>query len=586
MISHFRQMMTPATLRADVLAGLLLAVLALPQGIAFATLAGMPPQYGIYASIVPCAIAAIFGSSNHVVSGPTNANSLALFAALSPIALPGSPQYIAFALGVTLLVGIIQFSIGAFRLGWMTDFIAPAVLLGFLSGAAILIGLYAIPDLLGLHLHGGHEPFAVISGLAAAAGDISLSAAVVGACTLIVTIGMARISRKLPFMLIGILAGCAVSELLARYTQWPAIERIGAIPSVLPPFSIPSTPFKMLPEFISIAGALSIVALGQSVSIAKALAQRSGQHLDADREIIGQGLCNIAGSFFSSYVSCGSLNRSLPNFLAGARTSLAALLSAGFLIILAFISRPLLERIPMPAIAAMLVYIAYGLFDVRAFTRLLRVGVADFVVAVITGVGLFFLPFQQAILIGCAISLLLYLHRTAHPAVPTLIPHPELPSRVFTSLGEFAEPILECPQLKMIRVEGAIYFGAAGYVSQRLHNMRHATTQKHLLVMVKSMNFLDLAGAEVWEQELTARRAIGGDLYFHRPRDAVRRLWHRTGFDVRLGQENIFNSKHEAIASIYTHLDHDICATCPAQIFAECRKLHVAHGMEEERIST
>jgi SulP family sulfate permease len=564
------------TFRADALAGLLLAVLSLPQGIAFATLAGLPPQYGIYSSIVPCAVAALFGSSHHVVSGPTNANSLALFAALSPLAVPGGPNYIALALAVTLLVGIIQFGLGVFRLGWMTDFIAPAVLMGFLSGGAVLIGLYALPDFFGLTLVTSHRPFSVAAGLVHSLSDINPNALAISLCTLAATAGAGYISRRLPFMLIGIFAGYELSELLDRFPQWGSIDRIGHLPSVLPPFSIPAMSFAMLPDLLAISGALSIVALGQSVSIAKALAQRSGQYLNTDREILGQGLCNIVGSFFSSYVSCGSLNRSLPNFLAGGRTPLAAFLSAGFLIFLAFISRPLLERLPMPAIAAMLVYIAYGLFDAQGFVRLARVNKADFCVAAITGGGLLFLPFQQAILIGCAISLLLYLHCTAHPGVRTLVPNPAVPGRTFTPIEEFATPMVECPQLKLVRIEGAIYFGAAGYVSQRLHNMRHMTTQKHLLVMVKSMNFIDLAGAEVWEQELTARRAMGGDLYFHRPRNPVRELWQKIGFDVRLRPENIFGTKREAVASIYTQLDRTICASCVARIFAECEKLRAA----------
>ncbi|HEY5225220.1 MAG TPA: SulP family inorganic anion transporter [Methylovirgula sp.] len=564
------------TLRSDALAGLLGAVLALPQGIAFATLAGLPPQYGIYSAIVPCAVAALFGSSHHVISGPTNANSLALFAALSPLAIPGSPHYIAFALAVTGLVGIMQLAVGGFRLGWVTDFIAPAVLLGFMSGAAILIGLYALPDLLGLNLPDTHGVFAVLSGLSAKIQYFNPSAVIVAVSTFAVTIGMARLSRRLPFMLMGIVAGLAVSELLARYPSWPSMSRVGTIPSILPSLSLPSMSLARLPEFVSIAGALSIVALGQSVSIAKALAQRSGQRLDVNREFIGQGLSNIVGSFFSCYVSCGSLNRSLPNFLAGAQTQLAGVFSAIFLVLLALATRPLLERLPMPAIAALLIYIAFGLIDVRGFIRLARVHQADLGVASVTLVGMLFLPFQQAILIGGAFSLLLYLHRTAHPAIRALVPDPASPDHAFTPIVNFPDLMPECPQIKLIRVEGSIYFGAAGYVSQVLHNMRKSATQKHLLAMVKSMNFIDLAGAEVWENELSARRAMGGDLYFHSPRSAVRQIWQKIGFDVRLGPKNIFDRKHEALASIYTKLDHDICAACSVRIFAECRKAHSA----------
>ena len=522
-------------------------------------------------AIVPCAVAALFGSSNHVVSGPTNANSLALFAAISPLAAVGSPQYIAYAIAVTGLVGVMQLAVGGFKLGWVTDFIAPSVLVGFMSGAALLIGLYALPDFLGLRLPSSHGAFGVLSGLSVHIRDFNPSALIVSLCTLVVTVGVARISRKLPFMLIGIIGGFIAAELLARYPQWASVARIGVIPSVIPPFSVPSLSLAMLPQFVPIAGALSIVALGQSVSIAKALAQRSGQRLNVDREFIGQGMSNVVGSFFSCYLSCGSLNRSLPNYIAGARTSFAAVLSAGFLVVLAFATRPLLELLPMPAIAALLIYIAYGLVDVRGFIRLARVNRADLGVATLTLGGMLVLPFQQAILIGAGLALLLYLNRTAHPAVRTLVPDPSSPTRAFTPIEELDSPSPECPQLKLTRIEGSIYFGAAGHLSQRLHHLRDGSTQKHMLVMAKSMNHIDLAGADVWEQELKARRDMGGGLYIHRPRPDVRKIWTRTGFDRRLGPDNIFSTKHGAIASIYKLLDPAICATCSALIFEECR---------------
>lgn len=578
---------TPATLRADAMAGLLGAILALPQGIAFAKLAGLPPQYGIYSAIVPCAVAAIFGSSHHVVSGPTNANSLALFAALTPLAAAGSPPYIALAITVTALVGIAQLALGVFRLAWITDFIAPAVLLGFISGAAILIGLYALPDVLGVSLAGGHGGLGVLAHLPAMAANYNLTAVLISATTLATTIVTAQISRKLPFMLVGIMAGLAISELLKKYPHLPSVTRIGVIPSVLPLFSIPSAPLSVLPDLVSIVGALSIVALGQSVSIAKVLAQRSGQRLDVDREFVGQGLSNIAGSLFSCYVSCGSLNRSMPNFIAGARTGMAALLSAVFLLGLASVTRPLLEQIPMPAIGALLVYIAIGLIDVRGFVHLARLNRADLTIAVTTLVSMLFLPFQQAILIGTGMSLILYLQRTSHPAVRVLLPDPTTPARIFTPLEDLELPTGECPQLKLVRIEGAVYFGAASFISQRLHDMRSGSTQKHLLLMAKSMNFIDLSGADVWEHELKARRANGGDLYFHRPRASVRKAWRESGFETRLRTENIFDSKRTAITSIYRKLDKTICATCPVRAFAECRDirdLSANKADEDERL--
>lgn len=584
--AHLASLLSPKTLPADALAGLLGAVLSLPQSIAFAMLAGLPPEYGIYTAIVPCIIAALFGSSRHVVSGPTNANSLALLAALAPLAAPGSPEFIALALAVTGLVGVMQLTLGAFRLGWVTDFIAPAVLTGFISGAAILIGLYALPDALGLALSERHGVAGTISAIAHGIGATNPSALAIAALTLAVTLVGRRISGKLPFMLIGILAGYGASELIVTLPGMPEVARVGALPSVLPPLSLPLIPIDRLPELVSIAGALSIVALGQSVSIAKALARRSGDHIDVDREFIGQGLSNVVGCFFSSYVSCGSLNRSLPNYLAGARTPMAAVLSAVFLVGLVFATRPVLERLPMPAIAALLIYIAYGLIDLRRFEHLLRVSRAEFVVALVTLAGILVLPFQDAILIGGGLSLAVYLRRTAHPAVRTLLPDPRSPAHTFVPIEELPGSPAECPQLRLVRIEGSIYFGAAGNVMRRLQALRAGSGQRHMLAMVKSMNFIDLAGAEVLEHELAMRRAAGGDLYFHRPRGSVREMWRRTGFDERLGAGHVFESKTTAISVIYQHLDRDICATCTVRLFRECRRQDGSGGDEAAHISS
>ncbi|MCS0504713.1 SulP family inorganic anion transporter [Ancylobacter mangrovi] len=564
-------LVSPRTLPADALAGFLGAVLALPQGIAFATLAGMPPEYGIYTAIVPCIVAALFGSSRYVVSGPTNANSLALLAALAPLAVPGTPGFIAAALAVTAMVGLIQLALGLCRLGWVTDFVAPPVLAGFMSGAALLIGLYALPDALGIAPGAAHGVAATLSAVAGGFMEANPSAVIVAACTLVVTIVAGRLSRRLPYMLIGVLAGYGASELLVRYLGLPEMARAGTIPSVLPPLSVPVVPLKQLEQLAPIAAALSIVALGQSVSIAKALARRSGEYVDVDREFVGQGLSNIAGAFFSSYVSCGSLNRSLPNYLAGARTPMAAVLSALFLVVLAFVSRPLLERLPLPAIAALLLYIAAGLIDLKRFAWLWRVGRADFAVAVATLAGMLALPFQHAILIGSGLALAAYLHRTAHPAVRALVPDERVPERTLTAVEDLPGEVVECPQLKLLRIEGSLYFGAASHVARRLQQLRARSDQKHLLVMVKSMNFIDLAGVELWTHELAQRRAAGGDLNFHRPRAAVLAVWERTGFVDELGADHIFGSKREAIAAIYPRLDATICARCTARIFRECR---------------
>jgi SulP family sulfate permease len=374
------------SVRADLIAGLLGALLVLPQGIAFATLAGLPPEYGLYTAVVPCVVAALFGSSWHVVSGPTNANSLALFATLAPLAAVGSPAYIALALAVTVLVGTIQFVIGALRLGTIANFISPAALRGFMAGAAALIAVYAIPDLLGLPPPTAHRLGNLAEHLWTHLDRVAPAALLVGIFTIVASLLLKSLLPRMPYMLFGLLLATVLAFAVDRWWTFGAqrIAVVGPIPPIWPRFSLPVFDLSVLPDLIGIAFALTIVALGQSISIAKAVAARSGQHIDGNREFRGQGLSNIVGGLFSSYVSCGSLNRSFPNFEAGARTPLAAVFASVLLVLLTAVSARLLALIPMPAIAALLLLISWSLLDCASWRQLWRFSRQDFAVAAAT----------------------------------------------------------------------------------------------------------------------------------------------------------------------------------------------------------
>ncbi len=598
LLGDWTQTVTPTTLRADALAGLLGAVLVLPQGIAFATLAGLPPEYGLYTAVVPCIIAALFGSSWHVMSGPTNANSLALFAMLSPLALAFTPAYIQLALAVTLMVGVMQFLIGALRMGSLANFISPAALFGFTSGAAVLIAIYALPDFLGLPPAKERGVSGVLLHVAVQLGQLDKSALLVGITTVVVALGVRLFRPGWPFMLIGLTAATA----LAAGAALP-VRTIGQISTPWPQFVLPHISWASVSELLGLAFALTIVALGQSISIAKAVAAKSGQRIDANREFRGQGLSNIVGGFFSCYVSCGSMNRSMPNLQAGARTPLAAVFSALLLLALVAVSSTLLAKIPMAALAGLLLLVAVFLFDTPRWRKVISLSRTEFAVALTTLLATLTIRLEMAILLGTLLSLMTFLYRTSRPAMRTMGFDSTLENRPFVVLDNpklegrsdgppLARPapaggsvlreaksvganhLPECPQLKLLRMEGEVYFGATQHVADKLHALRHeANPQKHLLVMGKSMNFIDLAGAELWEQELNARRAMGGDLYFHRPRPEVIAMWQTTGFTRLLGPAHQFPDKRVAIATIFSKLDRNICSTCTARVFWECRQL-------------
>ena len=583
LFGHWVRQVSATTLRADAMAGLLGAVLVLPQGIAFATLAGLPPEYGLFTAVVPCIIAALFGSSLHVMSGPTNANSLALFAMLSPLALAFSPAYIQLALAVTVMVGVMQWLIGTLRLGSLANFISPAALFGFTSGAALLITVYALPDLLGLAPAAEHGAAAVLLHVVSQLGHAQPVALAVAAITATVAFVVRRFRPNWPFMLIGLVASTAVAWLwMASHGQVlpsAALRTVGYIATPWPRFELPHISWASVSELLGLAFALTIVALGQAISIAKAVAAKSGQRIDANREFRGQGLSNIIGGLFSCYVSCGSMNRSMPNLQAGARTPLAAVFSALLLLALVAVSAPLLAQIPMAALAALLMLVAVALLDIARWQQLFRLSRTEFGVALATLVATVTIRLEMAILLGTLLSLMSFLYRTSKPAMRTMGFDGWGHERQFVVIADDKNALPECPQLKLLRMEGEVYFGATQHVADTLYNLRHMPQpQKHLLVMGKSMNFIDLAGAELWEAELNARRAMGGDVYFHRPRPEVIQMWKTTGFTRVLGPEHQFPDKRTAIAAIFQKLDPQICQACTARIFWECKKVPQKEG--------
>jgi SulP family sulfate permease len=438
----------------------------------------------------------------------------------------------------------------------------------------------------------GLPPAAALAQVAERLPQSNPAALAVGAATIVLALALRRVWPRSPHLLLGMVAGTAVAWGLAHVAPaWPAVETVGAVPRAWPHWQWPSPEGHGWRELAGLALALAVIALGQSYAIAKVLAERSGQYVDANREFVGQGLSNIAGGLFSCYLSCGSLNRSLPNFEAGARTPLASVFAALWLLALVGLSAALLATLPLAAVAGLLLLVAWSLLDVAQWRRLFVLSRLEFGIALATLVATLTIRLEFAILFGAMLSLAAYLWRTARPAMRTMgfdtpAPRgrsegtdPSAPARgmpddlerPFVIADDNPRALPECPQLKLLRMEGSVYFGATQHVAERLHALRQcASPQRHLLVMAKSMNFIDLAGDELWRAELRLRRAIGGDLYFHRPRPSVTETWQRTGFIDELGRDHIYPDKRTAIAAIVPLLDAGICGRCTVKLFEEC----------------
>lgn len=558
-----------ATLKHDLLAGLTGAIVVLPQGVAFATIAGMPPEYGLYAGMLPAVIAALFGSSWHLVSGPTTAASIVLFSVLSPHAEPGSAAFVQNALTLTFMVGAIQLGLGLARLGALINFISHSVVIGFTAGAAILIATSQVKHFFGIELPRGSSFADSWGAVIARAAEIDPYIFGVAGFTLGLGVLTQRLAKRLPYMIVAMLGGSLLSVALKAFGGPGAasISTVGALPGALPPLSSPQFTLGAFQDLATAALAVSLLALTEAVSIARALAVRSGQHIDGNQELVGQGLSNLFGSFFSSYVATGSFNRSGLNYAAGAKTPMASILASLLLVAIVLLVAPLAAYLPNAAMAGVLFLVAWGLIDFHHIRQILRAGHEETIIFGATFLATLLLNLEMAILLGVFLSLGFYLSRTSRPRVLSRVPDSRGERRKFVS-----DPALpECPQLKIVRIDGSLFFGAVSHVQEQLRALEaEQPGQKHLVIVASGINFIDLAGAEFLAQEARLRRAAGGDLWLIRVKPQVRETLENGGYLDYIGADHLFEGKSEAFAHIYARLDREVCRRCDKRIFREC----------------
>jgi len=367
-------------------------------------------------------------------------------------------------------------------------------------------------------------------------------------------------------MVVGSAFALAVERIVGPEAS--GIASLGPLSGALPPLSMPDLSRATLRSLSGPALAVTILAVTQAIAIVRAVAIRSGQRVDPNRELIGQGLSNVAGAFFSAYPSTASVNRCTINFESGARTPVAAVVSVASLVLLLLVLAPVAALLPLPTIAGLLVIAGWGLIDFDQIRLYLRTSRQEAGVVGATLVATLVIPLEYAILLGVGASFVVYLNRTSRPAMRSLAPDSRHSERKFMPV---MPELLECPQLKVMSVEGSIYFGAVDHVESHLETLRElARDQKHLLLVTRNVNFVDVAGAELLVREARKRRWDHGRLYIQGARAPVEAVLRNGGFLAELGEENLFRSKRDAIPAIVAQLDPAICARCTARVFREC----------------
>ncbi|MFV0421158.1 SulP family inorganic anion transporter [Oleidesulfovibrio sp.] len=558
---------TPQSARADLLAGLTGAIIVLPQGVAFATLAGLPPEYGIYTAIVPAIIAALFGSSMHLVSGPTTAISLVIFSNVSELATAGTPYYIGLVLSMTLLAGLIQFILGSARLGSVVNFVSHSVLTGFTTGAAILIAASQLSGFAGVSIpRSGFLPkdlWALFSMLPQA----SWHAAAIAMATFVTALLVRSIDKRLPAMLVAMIVGGLVC--LGIDGAENGVRMVGALHAAIPPFSVPEFDPQRLGTLLPGALAVAMLGLAEAVSIARSIGTLSHQRIDNNQEFIGQGLSNIVGCFFSAYASSGSFTRTGVNYAAGARSPLSAIFAALLLVGLVSLMGGLAAYLPLPAMAGVIMLVAWNLLDFEHIRRIMRAGSGEPLVFAVTLVSTLTVKLEFALIAGVALSLLIYLHRTTHPHFMPMAPVIIDGSRHIIRQETRALP--ECPQIKILRLDGSLFFGAAEHVAEELEEVVEKNRgQDHILIIASGINFIDYSGCETIFEERRLLQASGIKLYMCSANPGVKATMERMQCGPSIP---LYADKAEAIAQIVPELDMKRCATCTRRVFQECATL-------------
>lgn len=555
-------------LRADLVAGVTVGLVLLPQALAFSLLAGLPPAMGLYSAIVAAFVGALWGSSSHLNSGPTNTASIITLSVLLPIAAPGSPAFIAAAGLIAVMAGLIRLVMGLARLGVLVNFVSDSVAVGFTAGAGILIISNQIKPLLRIDLPASAGLIETIAGTIGQISATHLPSLAIGAVTIALIILLPRLTRRIPAVLGGIAAAGLISwgwGLEAR-----GVEVLGALPMVLPGLTdLPPLDLDLIGQLANGALALAIIGLVEAVAIARAVASHTHQRLDSNQEFVGQGLANICAGLLSGYPTSGSFNRSALSYHAGGVTAVANAFSGLFLLVAMFVLGPLMIHLPRAALAGALAVTAYSMVDHRTMRRIWRGARGDSLIMLVTLVSTLLLPLQFAVLIGVLMSLGYYLLRTSAPQVQIVVPDDEFRHWVYDP----ARPI--CPQLAVVDILGDLYFGAVSHIEERIADeLQRRPNLRFLLLRMHSVQHCDISGIRALESILRLCRSRGGDLYFVRVRSPVLRRMRAMGFDTLLGEGRILD-EDRAIDQLFYHvLDPAVCIyECELRVFRECQNL-------------
>ncbi|MAU14947.1 MAG: sodium-independent anion transporter [Muricauda sp.] len=533
-------------LYSDLIAGITVGIMLVPQGMAYAMIAGLPPIYGLYAALVPQFVYAITGSSRQLAVGPVAMDSLLVAAGIGAMQLANTEDYIAAVLFLTLLVGLVQLLLGILKMGFFVNFLSKPVINGFTSAAAILIGLGQLKHILGVDLPQSGKIYVLLGSIFENITEVNLLTLGMGVLVILMIIGLRRINKRLPIPLLAVIVGILAVVFLGLEAK--GIKVVGEIPKGLPSFQVPRMKWENIGQFLPIALTVALFGFMESISIAKTLEEKHPEYeLDANQELRALGLSNILGSFFQSFSVSGGFSRSAVNDEAGAKTNMSLVFSTLVIAAILLFLTPLFYNLPTVVLGGIIIVSVFGLIDIKYPLMLWKNRKDEFVLLVATFLMTLSIGLIEGILLGVLLSLLLLVYRISNPHIAVL--GKIKGTTYFKNIDRFSEDVEVDEDKLILRFDAQLYFGNKDYFKKQLYHQieKKGPKLKYIILNAEAINYIDSSAAVMLERIILEQREKGRQFLIAGAIGPTRDILYSSGIINVLGEENLFAHTYDAV---------------------------------------
>lgn len=534
-------------LKGDISAGLTVGVMLIPQGMAYAMLAGLPPIHGLYAVTLPLMVYAILGTSRQLAVGPVAMVSLLTASGVGAIAEIGTEAFLGLAIVLSLMVGVIQFALGFFRLGFLVNLLSHPVVSGFTSAAALIIGLSQLKHLLGIDLARSHHVHEIVLSAAERFGEVNWYTLAIGLVGIGLIIGVKKINKAIPGPLLAVTFGILAVVLIGLEGQ--GVKIVGTVPDGLPSLVLPTFTWEQVQALIPTAMTISLVGFMESIAVAKAVQKRHRDYeVVPNQELIALGAANLAGALVQAYPVTGGFSRTAVNDQAGAKTGLASIISALLIVLTLLFLTPLFYSLPKAILASVIMVAVFGLIDVKEAKHLWKVDRSDFWMLAITFIATLSLGIEQGIGVGVVLSIAVHIYRSMQPHVAVLGKIPGTDQ--FRNINRFADAT-ETPGTLTVRFDGQLYFANLSYFQRQLTELVEARIPglKRIIINAEGISYIDSSAMHELHTFITNQQAKDIDVVFSGLIGPVRDAFQKNGLFALVGEHNFYLNVKDAVDS-------------------------------------